>query len=157
MMENPEVEIRTVETLLDKGVRVEIPAPCLFRWFGKKTFNLLVKRPTSQTLYTISGMYMEMKKENEKLEAGSIGEAHELLVNCIIPVSRIIAYGIASYWTSAGIRNRLLAWYLRRYLNTRQLADLTSIVITLSGVHDFCNTIRLITGLRMTMPKTMSA
>jgi len=153
-MENPEVEIKTVETLLDKGVRVDLPAPFFLRWLGKKTVSLVVKRPSSHTLYTISGMYMEMKKECAQLEAGSIDEAHHLVVTCMIPVSRIIAYGIASSCTPAGIRNRLLAWYLRKHLNTRQITDLISIVISLSGVHDFCNTIRLITGLRMTMPKT---
>ncbi len=156
-MENPEVEIRTVETLLDKGVRVDLPAPRLFRWFGKKTISLVVKRPSSQTLYTISGMYMEMKKQCGNLEAGSLDEAHQLLATCMIPVSRIIAYGITSYGTPMGIRNRLLARYLRKHLNTRQMTDLISIVITLSGVHDFCNTIRLITNLRMTMPKTKTA
>lgn len=156
-MENPEVEIKTVETLLDKGVRVEIPAPFFLRWFGKKSIVLNVKRPSSQTLYTISGMFLQMKKKCEKLEAGSIDEAHELLANCMIPVSKIIAYGIIPYYSPVGIRNCLLAWYLRQHLNTRQIADLISIVITLSGVHDFCNTIRLITGLRMTMPKTKRA
>lgn len=153
-MENPEVEIRTVETLLDKGVRVNLPAPFFLRWFGKNTIPIVVKRPSSQTLYTISGMYMKMKKDCSPIEAGNVDEAHHLLANCMIPASRIIAYGIASSCTPAGIRNRMLAWYLRKHLNTRQLADLVSIVITLSGVHDFCNTIRLITGLRMTMPKT---
>lgn len=153
-MENPEVEIKTVETLLDKGVRVEIPAPFFLRWFKKKTLNLVVKRPSSQTLYTISGMYMKMKQECNNMEASNIEEAHQLLINCMIPSSRIIAYGIAPYCTSTGLRNRILAWYLRKHLNTRQLADLLSIVISLSGVHDFCNIIRLITGLRMTMPRT---
>lgn len=152
-MENPEVEIRTVETLLDKGVRVDLPAPFLLRLLGKPTVSLVVKRPSSQTLYTISGMYMKMKKQCGDLEAGSVDEAHRLLSTCMIPVSRIVAYGIASACTPAGIRNRILAWYLRRSLNTRQMADLISIVITLSGVHDFCNTIRLIANLRMTMPK----
>lgn len=155
MMENTDVEIRTVDTLLNRGVQVEIPAPRLLRWLGKKSLKMIVKSPDSETMLTISGMYLRMKQEaGITLEAGSLDEAHLLIQTCMIPVSRIVAYGMAPHLTPFGLRNRLLARHLRRSMDSRTLAEMASLIVTLSGAHDFCNTIRSIASLKMTTPRT---
>lgn len=148
-------EIRTVETLLDRGVQVEIPAPRLLRIFGKRTIRLMVCRPDSETLFEISGLYLKMKRAATSLDAETIDEAHLMIRECMRPASRIVAYSIAPRWTPLGLRNRLLARYLRRHLDTRQMAELWTIVASLSGAHDFSNFIRSISMLRITKPKTV--
>ena len=50
-----ETEIKTVDTLLDQGVRVDLPAPRILRWLGKPVLRLILRRPNSETLYRISG------------------------------------------------------------------------------------------------------
>ena len=63
-----ETEIKTVETLLDHGVQVPIPAPWLLRKLGKKVVTLTVRRPDSETLWKISGLYLRMKQYATTLE-----------------------------------------------------------------------------------------
>jgi hypothetical protein len=147
-------EIKTVETLLDRGVRVELPAPFLLRLFGKKTVSFILKRPTSETMYRISGLYLQMRLGTTKVEVDTIDESHRLIAECMVSASRIIAYSIAPHISPLSVRNRFIARYLRRRLNTRELAELWMIVVNLSGVQDFCNTIRSMSTMRMTIPRT---
>ncbi|MCD7977749.1 MAG: hypothetical protein LUG51_11540 [Tannerellaceae bacterium] len=149
-----ETEIKTVGTLLDRGVKVPVPVPRLLRWLGVKHFFLTVKRPSSATIFEISALYLQMKQKTQKLEPETFDESHQLVHDCMIPASRIVAYAIRPYCTPLGWRNRLLAWYLRRTLDTRQMAELWVMVSSLSGVHDFSNYIRSMSGMRITMPKT---
>lgn len=148
-----EAEIRTVDTLLDRGVQVSVPAPWWLRCLGKKTFTFCVKRPDSETLYEISGLYLRMKQTATTLEPDTVDEAHRMIYECMKPASRIVAYGINPYNTPIGVRNRLLARYLRRHMDTRQLTELWMIMVTMSGAHDFCNYIRSMSALRITKPK----
>lgn len=149
-----DTEIKTVDTLLDRGVQVDLPAPRLLRLFGKKTVSFTIKRPDGETLYRISGLYLRMKRAATSVDAETIDEAHQVIHECMIPASRIIAYGIASYYTPLGLRNRLLARYLRRHMDTRMLAELWMMVCSLTGPHDFINIIRSMSGMRITKPKT---
>lgn len=147
-------EIKTVETLLDRGVRVELPAPFLWRLLGKKKIGFVLRRPTSETIYRISGLYLQMRLGTTKVEVETIDESHRLISECMIPASRIIAYSIAPHISPLSARNRFIARYLRRHLDTRGLAELWMIVVNLSGVQDFCNTIRSMSTMRMTIPRT---
>lgn len=149
-----DTEIKTVETLLDKGVQVPIPAPLWLRWLGKKFFSFVVRRPDSETLWQISGLYLKMKRTATTLEPDTLDETHLMIHECMVPASRIVAYGIMSYCTPLGLRNRLLAGYLRRHLDTRQMMELWTMVASLSGAHDFSNYIRSMSGIRITKPKT---
>lgn len=147
-------EIKTVETLLDRGVRVELPAPFFLRLLRKKTISFILKRPTSETIYRISGLYLQMKLGTTMVEVDTIDQSHKLIAECMIPASRIIAYAIAAHYSPLSIRNKFIARYLRRHLDTRQLAELWMIVVNLSGVQDFCNIIRSMSTMRMTIPRT---
>lgn len=149
-----ETEIRTIDTLLDRGVRVDIPAPRLLRLFGKRAISLVVKTQDSETILRISGLYLRMRRRATRIDATTLDEAHLMTVECMRPASRIVAYGIAPYLTPLGLRNRLLAWYLRRNLSVRCLTELWVMVASLSGAHDFPNFIRSLSGMRMTMPMT---
>lgn len=148
-----EAELKTVDTLLDRGVQVDLPAPRFLRLFGKKRISFTVHRPDSETLLQISGLYLKMKGTATTLEPETLDEAHLMICECMKPASRIVAYGIIPYCTPLGIRNRLLARYLRRRLDTRQMMELWTMVASLSGAHDFSNYIRSISTVRMTKPK----
>lgn len=149
-----EAEIKTIDTLLERGVRVGLPAPRLLRWLGKDTLSFTVRCQDSETILRVSSLYLEMRRRATSLEAGTLDEAHRMVVECMIPASRIVAYGIYPYNTPLGARNRLLAWYLRRNLGIRKMTELWIMVAGMSGVHDFPNFIRSLSGMRLTMPMT---
>lgn len=152
-----QAELKTVDTLLDRGVQVSVPAFRWLRWTGKKFFTFTVARPDSETLWQISGLYLRMKQDVTSLEPETLDEAHLAIRSCMIPASRIVAYGIAPYCTPLGLRNRLLAWFLRRHLDTRQMMELWTMIASLSGAHDFSNFIRSISTVRITKPKLPTA
>lgn len=149
-----ETEIRTIDTLLRQGVRVTLPAPWWLRCMGKKNVSLIVRMPDNETMLRISRLYLKMKQKATTLEAETIGEAHQIVAECMIPASRIIAYAVKPYVTPLGLRNRLLARYIRRHTNAREMAELWMIVVGMAGPHDFCNTIRSMSGMRTTKPRT---
>lgn len=148
-----EAELKTVDSLLDRGVQVCVPAPRLLRWLGKPVLAFTVARPDTETLLQISGLYLRMKRASTTLDAETLDSAHLMIYECMRPASRIVAYAIMPYCTPFGIRNRLLAWYLRRNMDTRLMAELWMMVASLSGAHDFCNFIRSIAGVKITTPK----
>lgn len=90
-----DTEIRTVDTLLRRGVQVDLPAPRLLRLFGKKTVSFTVSLPDSETLLQISGLYLEMKRSATTLEPELLDEVHLMIHECKEPASRIVAYGSA--------------------------------------------------------------
>lgn len=149
-----DTEIKTVDTLLSRGVQVDLPAPRILRLFGKKTISFTVSLPDSETLMQISGLYLRMKKAATTVEAETLDEAHLMIHECMKPASRIVAYGMMPYCTPLSLRNRLLAWYIRRHMDTRMLAELWMMICSLSGAHDFINFIRSMSSMRTTKPKT---
>lgn len=149
-----EIELKTIDTLLDRGVQVDLPAPRLLKWLGKKTISFTVRRQDCETILAISSLYLKMKQRTTKMEATDLDEAHQMVVECMLPASRIVAYGIYPYCTPCGFRNRLLAYYLRRHLDIRMMTELWVMVAGMSGVHDFPNFIRSLSGMRITMPMT---
>lgn len=149
-----DAEIKTVDTLLDRGVQVDLPARRLLRVFGKKTISFTVSRPNSETLLQISGLYLRMKKAATTVDAETIDEAHLMIHECMIPASRIVAYGMKPYYTPLGLRNRLLARYLRRNMDTRMLAEFWMMTCSMAGAHDFINVIRSMSVMRTTKPRT---
>ena len=147
-------EIKTVDTLFDGGVRVTLPAPVFLRLFRKKTIDIVLRRPKCEVLYRISSLSLQMMLRATELEVDTIGDAHRLVTECMRPTSRIIAYAVRSSYLTGSMPNRIIARYLRKRLDTRELAELWTIVVGLSGIQDFSNTIRSMSTMRMTMPKT---
>lgn len=146
-------EIKTVETLLDRGVRVTLPAPFLLRLFRKRTIDVVLTRPTCEVVYRISGLYLQMKAMATRLEVELIDEAQLLVNECMRPASRIVAYAVKPKYTASGLINRMIARFLRKRLDTRELAELWTIVVGLSGTQDFSNIIRSMSAMRMTIPR----
>ena len=149
-----EVEIRTVDTILDKGVRVPIPAPLFLRVFGKKTVNVIIRRSVMYNLLLIAKEYIRLGV-NEKLDDDFNAWTH-LFVKTAKPVSRIVAIGILRGVWPVRLFSGLLAAHLRRHINCRELASLAAILVTMNGVQDFLNTIRFLGTMRITRPRNLS-
>lgn len=148
-----EAEIKTVDTLLDKGVRVQIPAPFFLRIFGKRSLTVAVKRPVLGNMLRISKLYLQMKVEVNDTD---LGAWIQTLQTCAVPVSRICAIGMLRGRYTGWLFMRPLARYLRWNMTTRDLANLAAILVSLSGYQDFTNTIKLLGLMRLTQPKNLS-
>jgi hypothetical protein len=148
-----EAEIKTVDTLLDKGVRVAIPAPFFLRLFRKRSITVNVKRPVLGNMLRISKLYLQMKVEANE---NDLGGWIKTLETCAVPVSRICAIGMLRGRYSGWLFTKPLARYLRWNMTTRDLANLAAILVSLSGYQDFTNTIKLLGLMRMTQPKNLS-
>lgn len=153
-MNSEEVEIKTVDTILDKGVRVPIPAPFFLKIFGVRTIKVIVRRPVIGNMLRISKMYLKMgiKDETENDWRNWI----DIFAKTVVPASRIVAIGMLRGRIRGLLFCRPLAFYLRWNMDTRQMAELAALLVSLSGVQDFMNTITFLRGMKMTTPMNVS-
>lgn len=144
-----EVEIKTVDTILDKGVRVPVPAPFFLRVFGKKVIYVVVRRPTLSILLLISKIYIKM---NVDLNETNWQKWIEVFTKSVYPTARIVALGMLRQ----RLFHRLFARYLVKHIDAKYQAELASMLVSLSGVQDFTNTIRFIGEMKITAPTNLS-
>lgn len=138
---------------MERGVRVPVRAPLLLRVFGKKTVPMVIKQPSMGVLIYISRAYLKMGIDVEQLEGGSVEEAHRLLAQNGRSVARIAAIGWLRTRTRIRLFSGLVARWLLWRLSPQQLRDVLLVLVTLSGVNDFTNTIRLLRAMNMMSPK----
>ncbi len=150
-----EVEIKAVDTILDNGVRVPIPTPFFLRAIGIKKMNVIVKRPVMGTMLRISKLYVQMQVD-EKVHEKEWQDWITLFVKNVRPVSLIVSVGMLRGKWAGLLFGGPLAYYLRWHLNTRQMAEIAALLVTLSGIQDFMNTITFLRGMKTTTPANVS-
>jgi hypothetical protein len=150
-MKKEEVEIKAVDTILDKGVRVPIPTPFLLRAIGIKKVSVVVRRPVMGTMLRISKRFVQLRVDKD-LHEKEWQQWVEVFVKKMKPVSMIVAIGMLRGKWAGYLFARPLAWYLRWHLNTRELAEIAAMLVTLSGIQDFMNTITFLRGMKTTAP-----
>jgi hypothetical protein len=149
-----EVEIKTVDTILDQGVRVPIPTPFFLKWFGLRKVNMIVRRPVIGNMLRISKMYIKMNID-EKQET-DWRKWIEVFTRTVKPTSRIVAIGMLRGWLSGWLLCRPLAWWIRWHMDTKQMAELAALLVSLSGIQDFMTTITFLRGMKITAPANVS-
>jgi hypothetical protein len=149
-----DIEIKTVDTLLDKGVRVQIPAPFFLQLFGKKTINVIVHRSVMQNMFLISKKYVQLNVQEDF--GDDFSEWTKIFINTCKPVSEIVAIGMLHGTFATWLFTKPLAVYLRRHVNSRELASIAAMLVTLNGVQDFLNTIKFLRTMRITKPRNLS-
>ena len=148
-----EVEIQTVDTILDKGVRVPIPAPLFLRMFGRRFIHVTVRRPTINSMLRISKLYLRLKMKEDQTDWTSWMYT---LASTGKEVSRIVAVGMLRGSLRTWLFSRPLAAYLREHIDMRQQAELAVVLVTCSGVQDFMNTIKFLRLMKITEPRNLS-
>lgn len=149
----PEVEIKTVDTILDKGVRVPIPAPLFLKIFGKRFVYVTVRRPTIASMLMISKLYLQLKVKEDETDWSSWMMTMAATGK---EVSRIVAVGMLRGRLRSRLFGKQLAWYMRGNMDMKQLAEIAVILVTLSGVQDFMNTIKFLRLMKITEPRNLS-
>lgn len=146
------VEIHAADALLDNRLRINLPAPWIFRKFGKKTVPVWVKLPTGQTLVRMARLFTRMNIDLKELKAGDMGTTLECIARNAVTVSRVIAHGMIRGTLASLLLNRPLAWYLRCYMDMKTMAELTHIIVMLSSPEVFMNIISSVATLNMMAP-----
>jgi hypothetical protein len=153
-MEN--VERRAAETILEKGVRVKLPAPFLLRLLFIRNIHLVLRQPNMGTLLNFSTEALKSKMDVSKLKDGNIMEALTMVCEKAVPVSRMLAYlFLRSEW-KIKLFTRLTAHYLLWALTPTRQAEIFLLAVAFGRVEDFTTTIRLIEAMKITTPKNLS-
>lgn len=152
-MEQQATESRAAKVLLKRGVKVPVTAPLFLRLLGKKTINLNVHAPTSNTLLAIADKYLEMRIADTKditlADAFAFYKKHgktmtEIVALCILNQPQ-------KFW-----RHKILARFIDKKLQQDEISYLFHLIIVYGGVEDFINSIRLMETIRITKPMNLS-
>lgn len=150
------IEQLAAETILERGVRVGLPAPRFFRFFGKKEVGIIIKQPYLGTLLHVSRLCTKAGFDFEGIDEGKLDAAHQMMVDNVKDAARIIAFCVLN----SRLKIWLFTWFLTDWLiwklKPRKLAEISMLIITLGGYQDFTTSIRLLRMMKVTTPKNLS-
>lgn len=152
-MDKQATEQKAAKILLKRGVKVPVTAPLFLRLFGKKSINVTVKAPTTNTLLMVADKFLSLRiTETKDL---SLTEAFELYKKHSRKMTEIVTLCIlnspAKVW-----RHKILARFLEWKLQPDEITYLFHLIIAYGGVQDFINTIRFAETIRITKPMNLS-
>lgn len=128
-----------------------LQAPFLFRLFGKKTIDVVVKPPKLGTSLRISSLYARMGISADQLQELGQENLHGLFLAHGFAMLRIVATAILnSFWLCW--LNPVLAFWLKWKVGQKELLSLTYILVMLGGYENFPNTIRWAERMTVTKP-----
>lgn len=140
-MKDRETKLRVADTLLEKGVRVQcVTAPLLFRWFGLKKLNIILRQRPLADLVRISQVVVRMGLQPHDLQGLTLAAAYKVVQAHGADALRILSIASAPTW----LPRRWYAWWLGRHLTPKAFAQAWMVFTLTSGVSDFIGSIRLI-------------
>jgi len=157
-MDATEIQRRASEIILERGVRVPLPAPRFLRMFGKKTIGITIYQPYLRTMHTAVNLALREGFSLDGIAEGKTDAALELISKHSLTVAQIIAvHALNGKWRNRLFSRMLGAWLFSRLTNSR-LLEIAVTIMMMSRYQDFTTTIRLFKGLSMTMmsPKNLS-
>jgi hypothetical protein len=146
------IEQNAAETLLNKGIKVRVTAPLLFRLFGKATIGITITQPRLGTLYRISAVYLKAGIIDDDLPLINDANAHELFNKHGYWLAKVAAIAwLNNLWLGKVFTGIVTRW-LYEHLTALQLLAIANVLAVLSGTQAFTNTIRLAASMKMTKP-----
>lgn len=153
-MENPQIEQFAADTILQRGVKVKIPAPFLLRKLRiKKTVSLTLSSPFEGTMHRVASYYLRTGITMDMVEGLTTEEAVKLHAKHGKTISKAVAVAILNGYVTGWLFTKPLAWYLRWHLKSHELYVLTTTLLIYGGVQDFINTTKSVRKMTLTMPR----
>jgi len=152
MKENPQIEKLAADTILQRGVKVKVPAPLLFRMVGVKHISLKLTSPFEGTLHRVASYYLSTGITLEEIEQATAEKALEIMAVHGKPLNKAVASAILNGYWAGKLFTKPLAWYLRWHCRPLEIFALLSLVILHGGVADFMNTTRSVRLMKLTAP-----
>lgn len=155
-MDKKRTEQLAAETLLERGVRVKLPAPRFFQALGRKTISLIVKQPYLGTMLHLSRLCLKAEFNLDEVDEGKPEAAHRLMRDHGKTVARMVAVTILNSRVKIKLFSGIMSTYLLWHMKPNDLVKTAALIVTLSGIQDFTNTIRLVRSMTMTRPRNLS-
>nr|DAJ84690.1 MAG TPA: hypothetical protein [Caudoviricetes sp.] len=149
-----EVEQLAADALLDRRLKINLPAPWLLRVLGKRTIPVWVRIPVGNSLIRMCKLFARMDIDAKRLTEGNFGTVLEYIGKHGVTASRMIAYGMLRGPLSSLLLCRPLAWYIREHMTMRDMADLTKIIVAMSTSEAFVDIILSVSMIDMLTPTT---
>ena len=149
-----EVEQLAADALLDRRLKINLPAPWLLRVFGKRTIPVWVRIPVGNSLIRMCKLFARMDIDAKRLTEGDFGTVLEYIGKHGVTASRMVAYGMLRGQLSSLLLCRPLAWYIREHMTMRDMADLTKIIVAMSTSDAFLDIILSVSMIDMLTPTT---
>lgn len=147
-------EQKAVDTMLHRGVEVSIPKRSLLRYIGKSERTFIIRQSYLGTLYEISRIALKLEYDEKLIAESAFTESKQLAIRHCKNMALICAIAILnSIWSIrlfSGIFSRYLLWRI----TPEKLAKLSIVVMQMNNISDFINSIRLMSGVRLTAPKS---
>lgn len=141
------------DTLLERGVRFPIPAPFLLRAFGKKNVSITIHQPKMGTLIAISKGYLDLGIDTTGIDDGDLRAAHELIAKHGKGICKVLAVSLLNGRLKIKLFSGILGRWLFWKLSAEKINRLFILITLLSGVKDFCDTIRLLPAMNVMKKK----
>lgn len=132
MAEARNIELLGATALLNGGI--SIPLRTLIG-----TFRVTVKIPSTEDLVRVSAMYLKMDVTKEELDGYTFEQKARFIVMHGGEVSRMVAFGIARRWPPGTIKNRIVAWMLRKYMHPVEMQEAWMRILSTIGLGAFEN------------------
>lgn len=143
-----DTERLAADTILERGVRVKLPAPFFLRLFRREITPVL-RQPKYGTLLHVARVSLKTGFDVTKLNEGDINSAHELISKYVRPVAKIAAILFLNSKWKIGLFSNVVANWLIWKLTPRKMAEIAILAVAYGGIEDFTTTIRLIGAMRM--------
>lgn len=148
-----DVEKRAIDTILQHGIEFKVPKRSILRFIGKKERTFLIRPSTASTLFILAGIALEIDFSEESIQANPIREVDILVRKHIKKLALYCSAAILDSSWKYRLFGRILALYLFKRLSAKMLLDLSLTAKTISNAADFMNSIRLISGGRISQKK----
>lgn len=163
---NRQIEVAAAQALLDRGVGFRIPAPFLFRVFGKRTIRLKVKRIRMGTMLELSELasLTELEKvetgdERKKMLAAIDAEPLSVKLQFIVENKDKVAYLVACCLLNSKRKIKLFGKRFGRHLATvctsDELQELALWIFAYGRPEAFMNTTKLMRTMILTAPRNL--
>ncbi len=147
-----QIEVQAADALLDRRLKINLPAPWPLRTLGVRTIPIWARQPVGANVIRMSRLFTKMDIDIQNLMEGRFGTLLECVGEHGVTVSRIIACGLIRGSFSAWLWSRPLAWYIRCHMTIRGMAELARIIVLMSSPESFVSIIASVAGINLLEP-----
>lgn len=144
-------EARELDTLTEQGLSFTTPKRSFLRHWGKPERTFTIQQPYLGTLDVLSKQYIQMGISETVLSQDPMVESRKLARYAPI-CARIVAISVLNSYWKIKLFTPLLASYFLWRVNPKTLWKFTSLILELSNMGDFINSIRFLSTARTTDP-----
>ncbi|MEZ2337691.1 hypothetical protein AB6735_18740 [Mucilaginibacter sp. RCC_168] len=146
------IESQAAATLLDKGIKVRVTAPLLFRLFGRQDINLVIRAATGGTINRCNDLFLSTGMTREQLPDLEDMEAHTLYKQFTPTLCKIIATAWLNSFFFGWLLARIVGHWLYWHMSMPQIVTSMKVILMLMVKEGFLNTIRSAATMQMTAP-----